>query len=88
MCKVQDDPAIDRMLPDSDVLLSLPFRQPPRQQNIRYQSHPVVENEDVRMPCGNRNLSILSVLIIIYLILKIQEKLSLAVNVCAVISGS
>jgi len=50
MCKVQDDQVIDRVLPDSDVLLSLPFRRLPRPQNVEYQSHPVVENEgDVQM---------------------------------------
>jgi hypothetical protein len=43
--------------------------------------------EMFRCPRGNRTLSILSIVIIIYIILKIQEKLPVAVNVCAVISG-
>lgn len=56
MCKVQDDSVIDRVLPDSVVLLSLPFRQPPRPQNVLYQSHPVIENEgDVQMPSWESN---------------------------------
>lgn len=51
MCKVQDDPVIDRVVPDYGVLLNPPCRQHPRSQYLRYQSHPVIENEgDIQMP--------------------------------------
>ena len=39
-------------------------------------------------PCDNQNPPILSVLSIIYLILMIEQKLPVAVIVCALISGS
>jgi hypothetical protein len=50
-CKVQDDAVTDRVLLASEVFLSLPVLQPPGPQNVRCQSHSVIDNEgDVQMP--------------------------------------